>query len=108
MAVVLRASDYCERSSSDDLFARQALSITSFARIASLTSWFYQGVLFSLLYVFPTCLRPQQLVVDVVTAVRNEHHSVSLSSFAVKSSLNLDAMLCANAVRTSLSANNSF
>ena len=38
-------------------------------------------------------------------AVRNKHHSVLMSSVEAGSSLNLDAMLSANAVRTSLSAN---
>ena len=69
--------------------------------------WFHQGVLFSLLFVPPTRLRPQQLVADIMTAVQNKHHSVLMSSVEVGSSLNLDAMLSANAVRTSLSANNS-
>ena len=40
-----------------------------------------------------------------MTAVRNKHHSVSVSSVEAESFLNLDAMLSANAVRTSLSAN---
>ena len=39
-----------------------------------------------------------------MTAVRNKHHSVSMSSVEVESSLNLDAMVSANAVRASLSA----
>ena len=107
MAAALRASEHCERSSSDGLFVSQALEATFFARIASLTSWFHEGVLFSLLFVPPTRLRPQQLVADVMTAVRNIHHSVSMSSVQVGSSLNLDAMLFANAVRTSLSAKDS-
>ena len=42
-----------------------------------------------------------------MTAVRNKHHSVSMSSVEVGSSLNLDAMLPANAIRTTLSANDS-
>ena len=42
-----------------------------------------------------------------MTAVRNKHHSVSMSSVETGSSLNLDAMLSANAVRTSLPANDS-
>ena len=42
-----------------------------------------------------------------MTAVRNKHHLVSMSTVEVGSSLNLDAMLYANAVRTSLSANDS-
>ena len=78
-----------------------------FTRIASLTSWLHQGVHFSLLIVPPTRLRPQQLLADVMTVARNKHHSVSMSSVEAQSSLNLDAMLCANAVRTSLSANDS-
>ena len=35
-----------------------------------------------------------------MTAVQNKHHSVSVSSVEVGSSLNLDATLAANAVRT--------
>ena len=62
---------------------------------------------FSLLFVPPTRLRPQQLVADVMTAVRNKHHSVAMSSVEAGSSLNLDAMLSTNAVCTSLSANDS-
>ena len=58
------------------------------------TSCFHQGVLFSLLFVLPTRLR-------------NIHHSVPMFSVEVGNSLNLDAMLSANAVRTSLSANDS-
>ena len=50
-------------------------------------------------------LRPQQLVADVMTAVQYKHHSASMSSVEAGSSLNSDATLCANAVRTSLSAN---
>ena len=42
-----------------------------------------------------------------MTAVQNKHHSISMSSVEAKSSLDLDAMLSANAVRTSLSANDS-
>ena len=42
-----------------------------------------------------------------MTAERNKHHSVLMSSVEVGSSLNLDAMLSTNAVRTSLSANDS-
>ena len=43
----------------------------------------------------------------VMTSVRNKRYSVSLSSVEVESSLNLAAMLSANAVRTSLPANDS-
>ena len=46
--------------------------------------------------------------VSSVTAVRNKHHSVSMSLVEVGSSSNLDAMLSANALRTSLSANDSY
>ena len=76
MAATLRASEYCERSSTDALFKSQALKATFFfARIASLTSWFHQGVFFSLLFVSPTRLRPQQVVADVLK---------SCSSFSTK------------------------
>ena len=54
-----------------------------------------------------TRLRPQQLVADVMTTVRNKYHSLSMSSVVAGSSLNLDAMLSANAVRPSLSVNDS-
>ena len=56
-----------------------------------------------LLFVPPTRLRPQQLVANVMVAVRNKHHSVLMSSVEAGSFLNLDAMLSANAVRTSVS-----
>ena len=104
MAAALRPLEYYKRSSSDDLFASQALSATFFAQIASLTSSFNQGVLLSLLFVPTIRLRPQQLVADVMTAVQNKHHSVLMSSVEVGSSLNLDAILSANAVRTFLFA----
>ena len=42
-----------------------------------------------------------------MTDVQNKHHSVSMSSVETGSSLNLDRMLSANAVRTSLSAKDS-
>ena len=42
-----------------------------------------------------------------MTAVRNKRHSVSMSSVEAGSSLNLDAMLSANAVRASSSAHDS-
>ena len=107
VATALRASKCCERNSTYHLFASQALWATFFTQMTFLISWFYQGVLFSLLFVSPTRLRPQQLVMDVMTAAQNKHHSVSMSSVAVGSSLNVDAMLSVNAVRTSLSANDS-
>ena len=52
---------------------------------------------------------PQQNVpyYAVMTAVQSKHYSVSLSSVEVESFLNLAAMLFANAVRTSLSDNDS-
>ena len=55
-----------------------------------------------LLFVPPTRLRAQHLVADVMTAVRNRHQSVSISSVVVGSSLNEDAMLSANTVRACL------
>ena len=73
----------------------------------TIASGFHQGVLFSQLFVPPTHLRPQQLVADEMTAVRNKHHSLSTSSVEAGSCLNLDALLSANAIRTSLSANDS-
>ena len=56
-----------------------------------------------------TRLRPKQLRVDVMTAVRTKRHSVSMSSVEAGSFLSLDATSSANtanAVRTLLSANN--
>ena len=66
-----------------------------------------QRSFFSLLFVPPTRLRPQQLVADVMTAAQNKHHSIFMSSVKAGSSSNLDAMLSAHAVCTSLSANDS-
>ena len=51
-----------------------------------------------LLFVPPTRLRPQHLVADVVTAIRNRHQSVLMSSVEVGSSLNVNAMLSANTI----------
>ena len=65
------------------------------------------NTLLSLFFVPPTRLCPQQLVPDVMGAVRNKNHSVSMSSVQVGSSSHLDEMLSVNAVRSSLSANNS-
>ena len=42
-----------------------------------------------------------------MTAVRNKHLSVLMSTVEVESTLSLDAMMSANAVRTFLSANDS-
>ena len=82
----------------------RARALFGLGTLASLTSWFHQGVLFSLLFFTPTRL---QFVANVMTAVQNKHHSVSVSSVEAASSLNLDIMLSAIAVRTSLSANDS-
>ena len=86
-----------------------------FAQLTSLISLFFvpilhsssSNTLLSLFFVPPTRLCPQQLVPDVMGAVRNKHHSVSMSSVEVGSSSHLDEMLSVNAVRSSLSANNS-
>ena len=76
--------------------------------MVSLTSWFLKEAIFSLLFVLSTRIRLLHLVADAMTAVQTEHrHSLSMSSVEVESSLNLDAMLLTNAVRTSLSANDS-
>ena len=62
----------------------------------NLNSWFHQGVIFSLHFVPPTFMRPQQLVAAVRTAVPNRYHSLSMSSVAIGSFLTLDAMMSAN------------
>ena len=46
MAAVLRVAEYRNRSCLDDLFDNQALNAVFFVRIASLTSWFHQAILF--------------------------------------------------------------
>ena len=59
MAATLRASEYCERSSTDDLFKNQALKATFFCSNSLFNFLVPPRCFFSLLFVSPTRLRPQ-------------------------------------------------
>ena len=60
-----------------------------FTRVDSLTCKFHQEVLFVLLFVSPTRLRPQQIAADGMTAFLSKHHLISMSSVKLGSFLNL-------------------
>ena len=59
--------------SGDDPFYIKALKASFFARIASLISWFQQGVLFSLPATILSLFRSQLTTADEITAVRNDY-----------------------------------
>ena len=99
-----RASVYRDCKSDDDLSCSQALNASFFARIASLTSWFHQGVLFSLSPATQSRFRPQLLAADEMIADLKSSHSLSMFSDTSGSCLNLDDMLDANCFLTSLSS----
>ena len=84
---------YRDCKSNDDLSCSKALNASFFARIASLTSWFHQGVLFSLSSATLSRFRPQLSAVDKMIADLNSSHSFSISSDTLGSCLNLDDIL---------------
>ena len=94
------ASEYRDCKSDDDLSCSQALNASFFARIASLTSWFHQGVLFSLSPATLSRFRPQLSAADEMIADLNSSHSFSMSSDTSGSCLNLDDILDANCFLT--------
>ena len=97
-------SVYRDYKSDDNLSWSQVLSATFFARIASLTSWFHQDVLFSL---SPTneCRFCQQLSADDEMIVDlSSSQSFSMSSDETGSCLNLDDILDENSFLISLSS----
>ena len=95
---------YRDCKSDDDLSCSQALNASFFARIASLTSWFHQGVLFSLSPATLSRFLPQLPAADEMIADLNSSHSFSMSSDTSGSCLNLDDILDANCFLTSLSS----
>ena len=97
-----RASVYRDCKSDDDLSCSQALNASFSARIASLTSWFHQGVLFSLSPATLSRFRPQLSAADEMIADLKSSHSLSMFSDTSGSCLNLDDMLDANCFLTSL------
>ena len=95
---------YRDCKSDDDLPCSHPLNASFFARIASLTSWFHQGVLFSLSPATLSRFRPQLSAADEMIADLNSSHSLSTSSDASESCLNLDDILDANCFLISLSS----
>ena len=77
-------------SSDDDL---SALNAFFFTRIASLTSWFHQDVLFSLSPASLNRFRQQLSAADEMIADLNRSHPFSMSSDASGSCLSLDDIL---------------
>ena len=77
----------------------------SLLQIASLTSWFHQGVLFSLSPATLSRFCPQLSAADEMIADLNSSHFFSMSSDTLGSFLNLDDVLDANCFLTSLSTN---
>ena len=96
----LRASVYRDCKSNDDLSCSTVLNASFFARIASLTSWFYQGVLFLLSHASLSRFRQQLSAADL-----NSNHTFSMPSDTSGRCLNLDDVLNANRLLTSLSSN---
>ena len=74
-----RASVYRDCKSDGDLSGCKALNASSFARKASLISWFHQGVLFSLSPATPSRFCPQLSTADEMIADLNSSHSPSMS-----------------------------
>ena len=103
-AAAFCASEYRDSKSDDDVFCNKALYASFFVRIASLTSWFYQSVLFSLLAVVLGRFCPELSTADEIIAVRNKDHSISMCSETSKSCQNFAAILDAICFLTSLSA----
>ena len=99
-----RASAYRDCKSDDNLSRNKTLNASFFARIASLTSWFHQGVLFLLSPATPSRFRPQLSAADEIIADLNSSHSFSMSSDTSGSCLNLNDILDANCFLTSLSS----
>ena len=91
-----RASLYRDCKSDDDLSCSKALNASFFAQIACLTSWFHQGVLFSLSPATLSRFLPQLSAANEIIADLNSSHSFSTSSDALVSCLNLDDLLDAN------------
>ena len=60
--------------------SNMVLKASFFARTTSLTSWFNQGVLFSLLAAILSRFRQQLSTTDEIIVVRNHNHSISMSS----------------------------
>ena len=86
----LPLSVYRDCKSDDDLSSSKAFNESFFAQIASLTSWFHQGVLFSLWPATISRFRPQLSAADEIIADLNSSHSVWMFSDASGSCLNSD------------------
>ena len=99
-----RASVYWNCKSDDDLSCSQTLNASFFSRIASLTSWFHLGVLFSLSPATLSRFRPQLSAADEMIVDLNSSHYFSTSSDTSGSWLNLGDILDANCFLTSLSS----
>ena len=100
-AAAFCASEYWDCKLDDDLFYNRALKASFFARIASLTSWFHQDVLFSLSATILSRFCTQFSII----AVRNYDHFASMFSETSKSCQNFFVMLDANCFLTSLFVN---
>ena len=74
------------------------------AQIASSTSCFHQGVLFSLSPATLSHFRSQHSAADKMIADLQSSHSFSMSSDALESCLNLNDILDANCIFTSSSS----
>ena len=88
----------------EDLSCSEALNTSFFAPIASLTSWFHQGVLFSLSPATQNGLRPQHSQADEMIADLTSNYSFWMFTDASGSCLNLDDIVKANCFRTFLSS----
>ena len=99
-----RPSVYRNCKSDDRLSCSKALNVSVFARIAFLTSWFHQDVLFSHSSATLSCFYPQLSAADKLIADLNSSHSLSMSLDTSESCLNLGDILDANCFLTSLSS----
>ena len=100
--------EYWNCKSDEDLLCSKALKSSFFVWIASLASWFHQGVLFSWIHYPPPFLAAffdnfQELMKSLLFGTTTIHF-ISLSSETSGSSRNFVAMLDANYFLTSLSA----
>ena len=103
-AAAFRALVYRECKTVEDLSCSQALYAAFFARTAFLTSWFHQGLLFSLFFDTPSRFRPHTSSAHEMIAVLNNSHSVLMSSLPTGSFLYLDNTLSAYSFLMLLSA----
>jgi len=107
-AAAIRSSEYWDCKSDDELFCNKALNASFFAQIAFLTSWFHQGVLFSLSPATLSRFCSQHSTAEAMIADLNNAHSISMSSDSSRSCLNFAVILDSNCFLTSLSFNASY